>query len=65
MEKRNRKCENGVHLSYLECLHIQYENLMYEIKNHADVQVYFINGNQNEQQVFSDVCSVINNYKLI
>lgn len=60
MKKRNRGCEETVSLEYLQNLdkkHTDMINLIREKKPH--IQVYIINGNQDEDAVYNDTLKIL------
>ncbi len=62
MKERGRSCEAGVSTDYIEAVHNKYEAMTNNTSIMKNIKLHIINGNQEKEKVFNDICEVLKMY---
>lgn len=62
MKERGRTCESGVPDEYIQAVHDKYEALVNNASLMKFIKLHIVDGNQEKEKVFNDICDILKNY---
>lgn len=62
MKERGRSCETGVSDEYINAVHEKYEKLVQNNDVMKGINIHIVDGNQEKDKVFDDICNILKNY---
>jgi deoxyadenosine/deoxycytidine kinase len=64
IKKRGRYCESSLDENYIKTIHSYYEDLQTNLTNSDTIQMFIVDGNQDQDDVFLEVLDIVSNIQI-